>query len=156
MAKDVVTGFWTAMTGHAVPVAIDRSGCATHRRRTPCGGQFPKNSDLASSVGRGLLGSRGIANAVFYVTGKGVPELPFRRTCWRPESIQPPPWWRVILREASAACRGQPPADLPGFTNVNLRVGAVARNTCRLAPSATEASSKIWRKGQPTSFQRET
>jgi hypothetical protein len=40
-------------------------------------GEFPKNSDLTSSVGRGLLGS-GNRQSVFYATGKGVPELPIR------------------------------------------------------------------------------
>jgi D-threo-aldose 1-dehydrogenase len=61
----------------------------------------------------------------------------------------------VIFREASAGC--QPPADSPGFTNVNSRVGAVARNTCHIAPSATEASSKIGREsGEKHEDQRPT
>jgi hypothetical protein len=109
-------------------------------------GQFPKNSDVTSSVGRGLLGSGNRQ------TGKGVPELPIRIEDVLAALVNtaPPPWWRVIFREASAASQGQPPADLPGFTNVNSRVGAVAHNTCRIAPSATEASSKIWRESQPT------
>jgi hypothetical protein len=61
--------FWTAITG---PRSARRRGnrqirCATHRRRRRkhrvaghvggLVGQFPKSSDLRSSVGRGLLGS---------------------------------------------------------------------------------------------------